>query len=222
MARPELILLDVNETLSDMAPVATALEEIGAPGRLAATWFASVLRDGFALTAAGATAPFGEIAEAVLRDLLAPISLDRETDQAVRHVLGAFAGLDVHPDVREGLPALAQTGVRMVTLGNGAAAIAEGLLERAGLASYVERALSVADAGEWKPGRRAYEWAVQACGVEPGQAMLVAVHPWDVDGARRAGLQAAWLNRGGHLYPPYFTPPTIEVAELPVLAGSLR
>lgn len=221
MARPELILFDVNETLSDMAPVAVAFEEVGAPGHLAATWFASLLRDGFALTAAGATAPFAEIGEAVLRDLLAPVTLDRDPDEAVEHILGSFARLDVHPDVRDGLPALAATGARLVTLSNGAAAVAEGLLERAGLASYVERTLSVADAGEWKPGRRAYEWALQTCGVEPDRAMLVAVHPWDVDGARRAGLRAAWVNRAGRTYPPYFTAPTVEVASLPVLADSL-
>lgn len=40
-----------------------------------------------------------------------------------------------------------------------------------------------------------------------GDAMLVAVHPWDVDGAARAGMRTAWLDRRGTAYPSYFTAP---------------
>ncbi len=34
-------------------------------------------------------------------------------------------------------------------------------------------------------------------------AMLVAVHPWDIDGAARAGLATAWINRNGGVYPDF-------------------
>ena len=37
------VVFDVNETLSDMAPLADAFETVGAPGSLAKTWFAGVL-----------------------------------------------------------------------------------------------------------------------------------------------------------------------------------
>ncbi|GAC1569542.1 MAG: hypothetical protein NVS3B6_22950 [Pseudarthrobacter sp.] len=37
--------------------------------------------------------------------------------------------------------------------------------------------------------------------------MLVAVHPWDIDGASRAGLQTAWINRTGNPYPSFFASP---------------
>ena len=46
--RPVLVF-DVNETLSDLSPLHRAFEELGVPGELARTWFASVLREGFAL-----------------------------------------------------------------------------------------------------------------------------------------------------------------------------
>jgi len=51
--RPSVLLFDVNEMLSDMSPMAGRFEEVGAPGHLAKTWFAGLLRDGFALTVAG-------------------------------------------------------------------------------------------------------------------------------------------------------------------------
>ncbi len=50
--RPSVIVFDVNETLSDMAPLAARFADVGAPDLLAKVWFASVLRDGFALAAA--------------------------------------------------------------------------------------------------------------------------------------------------------------------------
>ena len=48
---PAVLLFDVNETLSNMSPMASRFVDVGAPAHLAATWFASLLRDGFALTA---------------------------------------------------------------------------------------------------------------------------------------------------------------------------
>jgi 2-haloacid dehalogenase len=85
-----------------------------------------------------------------------------------------------------------------------------------------ERLMTVEDAGAWKPARRAYEHAVQECGVDPGDAMLVAVHPWDIDGARRAGLSTAWIDRTGRHYPSYFEAPDLRAASLTDLADSLR
>jgi hypothetical protein len=59
---PAVIVLDVNETLSDMAPMAGRFAEVGLPHADAAIWFAAVLRDGMGLTAAGAPRPFARIA----------------------------------------------------------------------------------------------------------------------------------------------------------------
>ena len=219
--RPELIVFDVNETLSDLAPMARRFEDVGAPGHLADTWFAAVLRDGFALTAAGATARFADLATAVLATLLHPVALHRPLAEATRHVLAGFTELDVHADVGPGVRALVGDGHRLVTLSNGAASVAEGLLARAGLRDMFDATLSVEDAGVWKPAARSYLWAAERCGVEPAAMMLVAVHPWDVDGAHRAGLRTAWVNRVGAPYPATFSAPDVEVRTLVDLAGML-
>ena len=62
-----MVVVDVNETLSDMSPLATRFEDVGLPGHLAATWFAGLLRDGFALTNTGTNPAFAELAEESLR-----------------------------------------------------------------------------------------------------------------------------------------------------------
>ncbi|HEY5247696.1 MAG TPA: haloacid dehalogenase type II, partial [Dermatophilaceae bacterium] len=212
---------DVNETLSDMSPMAGRFVDVGAPAHLATTWFAALLRDGFALTAAGGTAPFAQLGVGVLRASLGGLPLNRTVGEAIEHIMSGFDELPVHEDVRYGIPALAVLGTRLVTFSNGAAMVALRLLERARLGEHFERMLSVEDAGVWKPAPGAYAYAAQKCGVEPTDAMLVAVHPWDIDGARRAGLGAAWINRNGATYPEYFTPPTLEATSVHHLAQLL-
>jgi 2-haloacid dehalogenase len=51
----------------------------------------------------------------------------------------------------EGLHHLHEGGVRLVTLTNGAAAMSDGALSRAGVLDLFEARLSVTDAGRWKP-----------------------------------------------------------------------
>jgi 2-haloacid dehalogenase len=208
MPSPTLVLFDVNETLSDLEPLRRRFEQVGAQGQLLEVWFASTLRDGFALTAAGAYADFRAVALGVLRGLFSEVeTLQRDPDDAAEHVLAGFAELDVHPDVAEAMHRLADAGVRMATLTNGAADVAGKLLERAGLADLVERRISVDEVRRWKPAREPYLHAARELGVAAEGCTLVAVHPWDVDGAKRAGLQAAWLNRRNATYPNVFETP---------------
>lgn len=220
--RRTVIVFDVNETLSDLAPMAERFRDVGAPGHLATHWFATVLRDGFALAAAGSRERFSVLAREALRAALDREPLDRATDRAVEHILDGFATLPVHPDVPAGIRALRAAGYRMVTLSNGSVAVAGGLLTRSGIRDAVDVLLSVEQAPIWKPGRAAYEYAARQCGVEPARLLLVAVHPWDIHGAAHAGLRTAWVNRDGARYPAYFAPPTHTVSALTQLVAALN
>jgi len=216
-----VIVFDVNETLSDMAPMVSRFADVGAPEHLARLWFASLLRDGFALTAAGTEETFAVLGKGALHSLLAGVPLHRDTDAAVEHIMAGFVELPVHPDVPDGVRRLRAAGLRLVTLTNGSASVAEGLFARAGMSTEFEALLSVEDAHVWKPAPGAYEYAGRCCGVDVAEMLLVAAHPWDIDGAARAGMQTAWLNRSGAPYPPYFTAPDHTVATLTDLAAEL-
>ena len=85
----------------------------------------------------------------------------------------------------------------------------------------VEQCLSVSDAGRWKPAPEAYAYAADRCEVEASELALIAVHPWDIDGAARAGLQTGWLSRDGAPYPPYLRAPETTGRNLPKLAAIL-
>ncbi|MFD8304988.1 haloacid dehalogenase type II [Streptomyces sp. NPDC059690] len=220
--QPQVLVFDVNETLSDLAPLRRRFEDVGAPGQLLPTWFAGVLRDGFALTAAGAYADFAALAHEGLRTLLsAPGNRVGDEEAAARHVLDGFAQLDVHPDVPDGVRKLSAAGYRLTTMTNGSVAQTEQLLDRAGVLHCFEVLSDVAGPRCWKPAPAAYRYAAERVGVRPEQAMLVAVHPWDIDGARRAGLHAAWLRRGTSVYPRTMTPPSRSAQDLRELADAL-
>ncbi|MCW2743531.1 MAG: haloacid dehalogenase, type, partial [Mycobacterium sp.] len=142
MPRPAVIVFDVNETLSDLSPMADRFAELGLPGQTAQVWFASLLRDGFGRTAAGSSPPFAAVSEGVLRTIFAATPPDRDVDAAIEHVMTGFASLSVHDDVAPGIRALRDAGFRLATLSVGAAVVAERLLERAGIRDAFEAVLT--------------------------------------------------------------------------------
>lgn len=219
--RPSVIVFDVNETLSDMAPLAGRFEDLGAPGLLARVWFAALLRDGFALAATGGNEPFARLAEGALRAVLAGATLNRPAGEAVEHVLSGFGELAVHPGVPEGVRVLRQHGLRLVTLTNGSAQVADSLLTRAGIRGEFEALLSVEDAEAWKPAPAAYAYAARACSVPIAQMLLVAVHPWDIHGAHQAGMGTGWIARQPVPYPSYFADPDLRAGDLADLAQQI-
>lgn len=213
---PAVVIFDVNETLSDQSSLRDRLAEVGAPADLLPEWFSRVLRDGMALTAAGGYADFADLARDGLRALLPAGTSISSSDELIDHVVAGFHQLDVHPDVADGIRALHGAGIRLITMTNGSTEIAEGLLERAGLREYFDVHLDVRGPRRWKPAPAAYQYAIEKAGVAADQAMLVAVHPWDVDGALRAGLRGAWIRRGQptSAYPASMLAPTITADDL--------
>ncbi|MGB7979955.1 MAG: haloacid dehalogenase type II [Candidatus Nanopelagicales bacterium] len=221
-ALPDVLIFDVYETLSDLSPLDGRFVDVGAPGHLARTWLTTLLLDGLALTAARAQAHFTQLAVGTLRSSLAGSPLNRTVDEAIEHIMGGFDELTVYSDVPEGLSALEALGPRLVTLSNAEASVAERLFARTGLAGHFERHLSTEDAGIWKPAPAAYAYAAGRCSSRPAAMMLVAVHPWDINGAHLAGMRTAWLNRTGSSYPEYFNAPTLQATSLTHLAHLLN
>lgn len=209
-----LVFFDVNETLSDPSPLTERFAAAGVPALLERVWFASVLRDGFALAVTGEFRNFSSVAESSLRSL-------GMSEAAVEDVMSAFDTLGVHPDVVPGIRKMAGGGHRLATLSNGSAAVTDGLLTRAGIRNSFEMLLSVDDAGVWKPGRGAYSYGLDRAGARADDAVLVAVHPWDIHGAARVGMRTAWLDREGTPYPDVFERPTWRISSMEELPAAL-
>ena len=104
---------------------------------------------------------------------------------------------------------------RLVAVSNGNADIG-----RVGLAPYFQAAVSAHEIGCAKPDPRIFHEACRLAGADPAQVLHLGDDPHlDVLGARRAGLQAAWVCR------PEFThrhPPESVAAEVGVPFGDLE
>jgi 2-haloacid dehalogenase len=87
MPAPSEIVFERPRRLSDLQPMTQRFTDVGLPAQLAQTWFAQVLRGGFALAAAGGSATFSAIADGVLRSLFPQHAPDRDPGEAVQHVL---------------------------------------------------------------------------------------------------------------------------------------
>jgi putative hydrolase of the HAD superfamily len=75
-------------------------------------------------------------------------------------------------------------------------------LERVGLSKYFRASISAREFGVGKPDPRIFHAASGALDLMPHDLLHVGDDATlDVLGALNAGMQAAWLNRGDHLWP---------------------
>jgi 2-haloacid dehalogenase len=207
--QPRLIVFDVIETLFSLEPTRAAMTKVGLPPEALEVWFARLLRDAFAITAAGGYAGFKTIATGALTTVLGE---KEDRDEHMAHILGSLGELPAHHDAEPALSACHRAGVPVVALTNGTAEATKHLLERSGLTPLVSRVLSVHEVGVWKPHRSVYHAAIGD--VEPQRAALVAVHGWDIYGARQAGLMTGWCSRLEGTLPPSLGPADVEAGDL--------
>lgn len=201
--RPTAVAFDVVETLMSLQPLAARFEEVGLPASALPAWFARLLLYGVGLSAAGDYVSF----PAAAAEALGATSGYRLSAEEVDHVLAGFAHLPAHPDAEVAMARLAEGGVRMMCLTNGAAETTSAFLRRSGLDRYIEAVASTAEVHSWKPPARVYHHALDVLGLPAHQVALVAVHAWDCHGAKRAGLTTGWAARLEGRYGALFAPP---------------
>ena len=124
--------------------------------------------------------------------------------------------VELYDDV---LPALERLSGRhrLFAASNGNADLAE-----VGIAGWFEATLAARDAGCLKPDPRIFRLLLERAGLAPDQALHVGDDPLaDVEGARRAGIEAVWVNRRGEPWPEGLEPPARTVRSLAELASAL-
>ncbi len=207
--RPSVVVFDVVETLFSLQPVGDALEAAGGPAGGLELCFARLLRDGFAMTMAGRPASFAAVAAGAVRSVVPDI-----VDEAADRVLAAFSALPAHPDAAPALARVASDGTRMAALTNGAASTTRTLLAASGLDRYLSEVISAEEVGPWKPAPAPYLHAAATLAVAPADLALVAVHSWDIHGARAAGLTTGWASRLEQNRPPSFDQADVSGSDL--------
>ena len=162
---PEVAVFDVNETLLDLAALDPHFERAFGDTSARQQWFAQVLQSALAVSVQGSYVDFGTIGSAALE-----MTADRRgvslsaSDRAA--ILGGMLTLPPHPEVPESLARLRATGLRLATLTNSTAEVAEAQLTNAGLIEYFDPALSVDPVRRFKPAIETYRMAARELGVE--------------------------------------------------------
>ena len=190
------LVFDVFGTLVDWrSGIAEAFRASGAPGDpedLADAWRARYrpiigdINDG--------RRPWGDFDELhgeTLDDLLAERGAEVPTE-ARRRLVSAWHRLDPWPDVRSGLESLRRARP-VAMLSNGHTALLVELARHGDLR--FDCVLSAELAHAYKPAAEVYRTAARLLRVQPAELMLVAAHPWDLQGAREAGLATAFVDR---------------------------
>jgi 2-haloacid dehalogenase len=126
-----------------------------------------------------------------LEDLLTERGIDLSLEPR-RRLVAAWHRLDPWPDVRAGLEALRRLHIT-AALSNGHVALLVDLARHGDLR--FDCMLSAELAQAYKPAPEAYQTAARLLGLDAGELMMVASHPWDLEGARNAGLRTAFVAR---------------------------
>jgi 2-haloacid dehalogenase len=150
-------------------------------------------------------------------------SLGVTLDEAEEHaLLGAYLQLPAFADVREGLSMLKRAGYRLVALTNGTLRSARSVLENAGITEYLEDVLSVEPIATFKPDPAVYALLEKLSAGRAEPAWLVSGNPFDVIGAKAAGLSAVWLRRDPQRsFDPWEFSPDLVVGNLEELCRKL-
>ena len=190
------LVFDIFGTLVDWrSGVAEAFRACGVPGdpqELADAWrarYRPILDE-----VNGGARPWGDFDElhlVTLDDLLGERGVDLDAEERKR-LVAAWHRLDPWPDVPSALEQLRRDRA-VATLSNGHVALLVELTRHGDLR--FDCVLSAELAGVYKPAPEAYRTAARLLRVDPGELMLVAAHPWDLAGARDAGLRTAFVDR---------------------------
>jgi 2-haloacid dehalogenase len=183
-------LLDVNAAVAQHAtavgPQAARLSELWRSKQLEYSWVTSLMQR---------YEPFWQLTERALDHAMARLP---DVPRSVRTpLLDAYRSLHAYPDALPLLQSLRKRGIRTAVLSNGNASMLQTAFDSAQLTPWLDRLLSVDDAGVFKTSPKVYALVTQAFGVHKNDVMLVSSNRWDIAGAVSHGFRGVWVNRAG-------------------------
>jgi 2-haloacid dehalogenase len=191
-----VIALDVYGTLVDPAGIASQLgKAFGSRAQSAAElWREKQLEYTFRRALMRKYADFDTCTLHALRYVSASLAVPLD-GAAERALLDAYLHLPAFPDVRNGLAKLNRAGHTLVALTNGTERSARTLLQNAGIGELLAAVLSADRIRTFKPDPAVYALLDGIDGAPRQSRWLVSGNPFDVIGAKAAGVKTAWLRR---------------------------
>jgi 2-haloalkanoic acid dehalogenase type II len=199
-----MVAFDLYGTLLDVASLAPRLRAISetAGAELLGKWRTAQLERTWELNRRGQYEPFDAVTGRALEQVAPHLGPDVRA-----RMCDAWLSLPAFDDAADALEALAQAGMRRAVLSNGTQRMIRAALDASGLE--VDQVFSADDVRAYKTDARVYSLLPRE------RTLFVSGNGWDAEGAKRFGLQVAWVDRGGA---PPAVPPDLRVASLAELA----
>ncbi len=144
------------------------------------------------------------------------------SEEVQEKLLEEYQNLRPFPDVIPGISSLKKEGRVLVAFSNGVEATARTLLERAGILAHLDGVVSVDDLKTFKPDPEVYRYMARRLQRMPYETWLVSSNPFDVIGAKNAGLRTIWLKRKPDAqFDPWGIEPDLVATDLEALAEKL-
>ena len=190
---PKAVLLDLDGTLLDTAP------------DLAAAANAMLAEQGLASLPADVIRGFigrgiAQLVESCLQAAGNPLACAR-LEPALRSFGAHYARVNgrasrPYPGVPEALARLRAASLRLACVTNKARAFTVPLLEKTGLAPYLDVVVTADEAGARKPHPAPFLRACDRLGVAPAEAVVIGDSANDAEGARAAGCRVLLVSYG--------------------------
>jgi len=174
-----LYAFDVYGTLFDVNSIVDEIKDI----ELVKEWRRKQLEYTWLLTIMGRYESFWEITRKALIYTMKKFNVSIDVDKAMK----TWLNLTPYEDVVE---ALSKINARKVTLTNGDEWMIRELLRNSNLLGYFDEIITAEKVKKYKPAKDVYKLVEGA--------IFISSNPWDIAGARNAGLQAIYVNRYGY------------------------
>ncbi len=149
------------------------------------------------------------------------LSVELSGDERGR-MIEEYGSLSPFADVAPGLKELRDAGHTLVAFSNGVEATVRMLLQRASVLPLLDGVVSVDDLSSFKPDPEVYSYLCRRLEASPSEIRLVSSNPFDVIGAKSAGLKTVWVKRGPNIpFDPWGIEPDLIVSDLQDLASKL-
>ncbi|KAI9847279.1 MAG: hypothetical protein M1837_002865 [Sclerophora amabilis] len=200
---------------------------------IAALWRRYQLEYTWRLNSIGQYQPFSDITRSSLCHALDDASQSLSSE-AIDSLLMAYDSLSAFPDVTPALQTLAEhANIVPVVFSNGTQRMVTNSVthspDLSPFSKTFDRIVTVEEVRKFKPAPEVYEYLAVEVGKtkeQMGEIWLVSGNPFDVVGARNAGMQAVWVDRPGHgwtdrLLKPETGKPTVVVKGLDEVVGAV-
>lgn len=204
----DTILFDINETVLDLSSLKPKLKAAFGDEAVTATWFSMLLHASTVCVLTDVKTNFASLAGIMLDTVAARLGVEL-SDVMRADILGSFASLPPHADIKPALTRLRSAGYHTVAFSNSSLNLIATQINNAGLTEYFDDIVSVEETGSFKPDPKVYEFVAKRINRPIEELRLIATHDWDTHGALSAGMHAAYIDRSGAPYHPQYRQPDV-------------